>query len=107
MNKDLLHEVIRVEAEIQKSIESERKKAADWLESFRLSLSRELEVMKQEQEKKFTRSLENATREFEATAKKEIADVNAMAEYLRNVPQKVLHEVLQKYLPQILPTGQR
>jgi hypothetical protein len=44
MEEDLLQTVIKVESEIQHSIESERKKAAEWLESVRVSLSQELEA---------------------------------------------------------------
>ena len=40
MEEDLLQAVISVESAIQQSLESEREKAAKWLESVRVSLSR-------------------------------------------------------------------
>jgi len=46
MEEDLLQAVIKVEKEIQQSIEAEKRKAADWLESIRVSLSRELKEKK-------------------------------------------------------------
>ena len=43
MEEDLLQAVIKVENEIQQSIKAEKKKAADWLESVRVSLAQELQ----------------------------------------------------------------
>ena len=46
MEEDLLQAVIKVEKDIQQSIETEKKKAADWLESIRVSLNQELKEKK-------------------------------------------------------------
>ena len=103
MEKDLLQAVIKVESEIQQSIESERKKAAEWLESVRVSLSRELETQKQKLEEEYARSLETTCSECELKATKEIADVNLMADHLQNLPDEILQDVVKQFLPQILP----
>ncbi len=103
MEKDLLQTVIKVESSIQQSIESERKKAAEWLESIRISLSQELEIRKQELEEDYTRSLDAACMECEIKAKKEITDVDQMAEQLQNIPDTYLQETVRGLLPAILP----
>jgi F0F1-type ATP synthase membrane subunit b/b' len=103
MEKDLLQTVIKVESSIQQSIESERKKAAEWLESVRVSLSRELEAKRQQLEEQYARSLETTCLECEIKAKKEISDVTRMAEDLRNIPDEVLQDVVREFIRDILP----
>ncbi len=103
MEKDLLQAVIKVESAIQQSIESERKKAAEWLESVRVSLSRELEAKRQQLEEQYARSLETTCMECEVKAKKEISDVTRMAEDLRNIPDEVLQDVVREFIRDILP----
>jgi len=103
MEKDLLQAVIKVESAIQQSIESERKKAAEWLESVRVSLSRELEAKRQQLEEQYARSLETTCLECEVKAKKEISDVTRMAEDLRNIPDEVLQDVVREFIRDILP----
>ena len=103
MEKDLLQAVITVESEIHQSLENERKKAAAWLESVRISLSQELEAKKRQLEEEFTQSLETTCRTCELKAKKEIADVNQMAEFLQNLPEDTLQDVAGQFLLEILP----
>jgi len=106
MEKDLLQAVIKAESEIQQSVESERKKAAEWLESVRISLSQELEIKKQQLDEEYTQSLAATCQECEFKAKKEIADINEMAEYLQNLSDDILLELIRGYLPEILPEKQ-
>jgi F0F1-type ATP synthase membrane subunit b/b' len=103
MEKDLLQAVIKVESSIQQSIESERKKAAEWLESVRVSLSQELEAKKQQLEEEYARSLETTCLECEIKARKEITDVNQLAEQLQNIPETILQDIVRKFLQDILP----
>ena len=103
MEKDLLQAVIKVESSIQQSIESERKKAAEWLESVRISLEQELEAKKQQLEEEYARSLETTCLECEIKARKEITDVNQLAEQLQNIPETILQDVVRKFLQDILP----
>jgi prolyl-tRNA synthetase len=103
MEKDLLQAVIKVETEIQHSIESERKKAAEWLESVRVSLSQELEAKKRQLEEEYALSLETTCKECELKAKNEIADVNQMADYLLNLPDEFLQDIVKAYFQEILP----
>ena len=103
MEKDLLQAVIKAESAIQQSIESERQKAAEWLESVRVSLSRELEAKKRQLEEEYARALETTCTECEIKAKKEITDVDQMAEDLRKIPDEVLQDVVRKFIRDILP----
>lgn len=103
MEKDLLQAVIRVEDEIHQSIETERKKASEWLESIRKSLSQELEAKKLQLEEDYVQALEATCTECEFKAKKEITDVDKMVEYLQNLPEEYLQNTVQEFLQEILP----
>ena len=103
MEKDLLQAVVKAESAIQQSIESERQKAAEWLESVRVSLSRELEAKRRQLEEEYARTLETTCTECEIKAKKEITDVDQMAEDLRKIPDEVLQDVVRKFIRDILP----
>lgn len=107
MEKDLLQAVIKVESSIQQSIESERKKAAEWLESVRVSLSQELEAKKQQLEKEYTRSLESTCMACEIKAQKEVTDVNEMVENLQNITDDILQDIVRVFLQDILPAEKR
>jgi len=107
MEKDLLQAVIKVESAIQQSIESERKKAAEWLESVRVSLSQELEAKKQQLEEEYTRSLESTCMACEIKAQKEVTDVNEMAENLQNITDDILQDIVKVFLQDILPAEKR
>jgi len=102
MKEDLLQAVIKVEKEIQKSIEAEKKKAADWLESVRVSLSQELKEKKQQLLDDYDQSLEETCQITRHKAEKEISEVNQMADYLENLPEDILLEVCE-HLHVILP----
>jgi F0F1-type ATP synthase membrane subunit b/b' len=107
MEKDLLQAVIKVESAIQQSIESERKKAAEWLESVRVSLSQELEAQKQHLEEEYTRSLESTCMACEIKAQKEVTDVNEMVENLQNITDDILQDIVRVFLQDILPAEKR
>ncbi len=106
MEEDLLQAVIKVEKEIQQSIEAEKKKADVWLEAIRVSLSRELKEKKQLLLDDHDQSLEETCQITRHNAEKEIFAVNQMAEYLQNLPEDVLLEV-SEYLQLILPEEYR
>ncbi|MEN8232086.1 MAG: hypothetical protein ABFR35_05340 [Thermodesulfobacteriota bacterium] len=106
MEEDLLQAVIKVEKEIQQSIEAEKKKAAFWLEAIRVSLSRELKEKKQQLLDNHDQSLEETCQITRHKAEKEISEANQMAEYLQNLPEDVLLEV-SEYLQMILPKEYR
>ena len=102
MEEDLLQAVIKVEKEIQQSIEAEKKKAAGWLESVRVSLNQELEDKKQQLLDDYDQSLEETCRITRHKAEKDISEVKQMADYLENLPEDILLEVCE-YLQAILP----
>lgn len=102
MDEDLLQAVIKVEKDIQQSIEAEKNKAADWLESIRVSLNQELKEKKQQLLDHHDHSLVETCQITRHKAEKEISEVNKMAEYIQNLPDDILLEVSQ-YLHVILP----
>jgi hypothetical protein len=103
MEEDLLQAVISVETAIQQSLESERKKAAKWLESVRVSLSRELETKKQHLAREYSDSLAAACSDCETRAGNRICETDRAAERLQNIQDSVLQEVVLEFLPAILP----
>jgi hypothetical protein len=105
MEKDLLQKVIEVEKEIQQSIEAEKKKAAAWLESERISASRELERKKQQLHDDYDQSLEQTCRLTRNKAETEIAEVDLFVEYLENISEETLRETVTLHLQSILPEG--
>jgi len=107
MKKDLLQAVVTVESAIQQNIEAERKKAASWLESVRVSLSREFEARKQELDDEYARALASTSQQCEIEARKEIADVNQLADALQHIPDEVLQEAVQNFIREMLPPGAR
>ena len=107
MEKDLLQAVIKVESEIQQSIESERRKATDWLESVRVSQSQELESQKQQLAEQFTRALAETCQECKLKAEKDISDVTGMADHLQNLPDEIMQDVLSDFLIEVLPEEHR
>jgi len=107
MEKDLLQAVIKVEAEIQQTIEAEKKKAADWLESMRVSLSKELETQKQLLEQQYRESLAKTCHQCELEAKKDIADANQLAAHFKNLTEEALQDTVSKFLREILPKAHR
>ena len=106
MEEDLLQAVIKVEEEIQQSIEAEKKKAEAWLEAIRVSLSRELKEKKQQLLDNHDQSLEETCKITRHKAENDISEVNQMAEYLQNLPEDVLLDV-SEYLQMILPENDR
>ena len=102
MEEDLLQSVIKVEKEIQQSIRAEKKKAAAWLESIRVSLSQELQEKKQQLMDDHDQALDKTCQITRSKAESDISEVNRIAEYLQNLPEDVLMEV-SDYLQLILP----
>lgn len=105
MEKDLLQAVIKVEREIQQSVEAERRKAADWLESERTAASKELALKKHELLAQYDQSLDKTCRLTRNKAEKEISEVTRIVEYLQNVPEEILRDAVLGQLDSILPDG--
>lgn len=103
MEKDLLQSVVEVEKEIKESIESEKIKADEWLESVRISCSREIDDTRKNLQDNYNHSLERACSEAEQKAAKIIADANRFAEYLKSFPEDHISRIILKHIPAILP----
>ena len=89
MEQDLLQSIIKTESEIQQAVESEKKKAAKWLETVRISLSRELEDKKKILEKEYKQALAATCKECRLKAQKEIAGAQMITENLQNLPEEI------------------
>lgn len=107
MEKDLLQAVIEVESEIQHTLESERKKAAEWLETVRVSLRNKLESAKRDLSDEFTKSLETRRKTFELKAKEKTDAIDSMTEILQNLSGDDLQDAVREFLVEILPSGPR
>lgn len=107
MEEDLLQAVIKVETEIQQSIESERKKAAAWLESIRVSLSRELADRKKQLAETSSQEQARICRECEKEADAAISDANRLTANLQNIPDEAMQDIVREFLPAILPPAAR
>ena len=105
MEEDLLQAVIRVEKEIQQSVEAEKKKAAAWLESERISASSDLQQKKQQLLDEYDQSLDQTCRLTRNKAESEITKVNIFVEYLENISEEILRETVIGHLKSILPAG--
>ena len=103
MDEDLLQAVVSVESSIQQSLESEREKAAQWLESVRSSLSRDLETKRRRLEDEYTASLATTRSQCELEARNAIDEIERMAENLAKIPDNDLEDVVMRFLPAILP----
>ena len=107
MEKDLLRSVVKVEKEIQDSIEAERIKAAGWLESVRVSCSREIDDTRRRLEDNYSSSLECACSEAEQKGAKIIADAGRLADYFKNLPEETINRTVLKYISAILPANRQ
>ena len=105
MDKDLLQSVVKVEKEIHDSIEAERIKAADWLESIRVSCSKEIDDTRKQLEDNYSQSLEHACSEAEQQGAKIIADADRLADYFKNLSEEIINRSVLKYISAILPTN--
>lgn len=103
MEKDLLRSVVEVEKEIQDSIEAEKIKAAEWLESVRVSCSKEIDDIRRQLEDNYSQSLERACSEAEQKGAKTIADANRLADFFKNLSEEIINRSVLKHISAILP----
>ena len=105
MDKNLLQTVVKVEKEIQDSIEEERIKAADWLESVRVSCSKEINDTRRQLEDNYSQTLERACSEAEQQGAEIVADAGRLADYFKNLPEEIINRSVLKHISAILPAN--
>jgi hypothetical protein len=103
MEKDLLQSVVEVEKEIQDSIEAEKVTAAKWLESVRVSCSKEINDTRRQLEDNYSQSIDRACSEADQKAAKIIADVTCLADFFENLPEEIINRAILKHISAILP----
>ena len=101
--KDLLQSVVEVEKEIQDSIEAEKIKAAEWLESVRVSCRKEIDDTRRQLEDNYSQSMECACSEAEQKGAKIIADANRLADFFNNLSEEIINSSILKHIAAILP----
>jgi len=95
--------VVEVERKIQDSIEAEKIKAAEWLESVRVSCSRKIDDTRRRLEENYSHSLKRACSEAEQKGAKTIADADRLADFFKNLPEETINRSVLKYISAILP----
>jgi len=103
MEKDLLQSVVEVEKEIQDSIEAEKVTAAEWLESVRVSCSKEINDTRKQLEDNYSQSIDRACSEADQKAAKIIADVTRLADFFENLAEEIINRAILKHISAILP----
>jgi vacuolar-type H+-ATPase subunit H len=107
MEKDLLQSVVEVEKEIQVSIEAEKIKAAEWLESVRVSCAKELEDTRKQLADNYSQSLERACSEAEQKGAGIVANAKRLADFLNTLPEDTVNSFVSKHISAILPANDR
>ncbi len=103
MGSDVLKEVIAAEAEIQKSLESERKAAAERIEKIKREAERELEREKEKIRESCALSLKEAERDAEGKAAMVVAEASERAAIIRGLGEEAVREAVLRHLYRILP----
>ena len=107
MEKDLLQSVVEVEKEIQDSIEAEKIKAAEWLESVRVSCSKEIDDTRRQLEENYSQSLERSCSEANQKGTKIIANADRLAVFFNNLSEETINRSVLKHISAILPENER
>ena len=107
MEKDLLQSVVEVEKEIQDSIEAEKIKAAEWLESVRVSCSKEIDDTRRQLEENYSQSLECSCSEADRKGAKIIADADRLADFFNNLSEEIINRSILKHISAILPENEQ
>lgn len=103
MENDILHDLIKVEAEIQDNLENEKRKSCEWLETVRKeaeqNVLREEELLKEGA----ARSLENAGAEAYMKAAEIRERALSRAAALKSLDTGSVRDIIMKHIVRILP----
>jgi hypothetical protein len=103
MKEDLLSEVVKVERELARNLETEEIKAKEMLDNLR----RDSELEISEEEKQLQEDLERAITASVIRAEKRASDIlekaDATASRLERLSDEVLKEIIRKHIARILP----
>ncbi len=103
MEKDILRQVIEVEKEIQKCLESEKVKIREWLEGVKKESDEEFLREELEIKQSLDQSLREATRQSETAAAEILSEAADAAERLKRLKAETLTGIIGRRIAGILP----
>lgn len=103
MEKDILSQVIEVEKEIQKCLESEKVKIREWLEGVKKESEEEFFREELEIKQSLDQSLREATKQSETAAAQILSEAADAAERLRRLKAETLTGIIERQIARILP----
>ena len=103
MEKDILAGVIEVETEIKRRLETEGKKAGEWLEKEKKDIEEETVREENRLKQDFQGSLETKRRDAEKTALEILNAARSRAGRLENITDEALKGIISKYIIRIVP----
>lgn len=103
MEKDILSQVIGVEKEIQKCLESEKVKVREWLEGVKKEAEEEFFREELEIKQSLDQSLKEATRQSETAAAQILSEAADAAELLKRLKVETLTGIIERQIVRILP----
>ena len=105
MEDDILGKVVEVEKEIQKRIETEKKKYREWIENVR----KDTDIKLADTEAELTESLEKAVKDARTNAGSRaselLRDAEALAKKFQGLSDEDLRPIIIKHITSILPGG--
>ena len=103
MDRGILNEVIEVEKEIQKSLDVERQKTREWLDTVKREAQETFNQEKEKLQRIYDEALARAVREAEAKASVILSEAEEKAGRLGQVPDEILNRIVMTHLGRILP----
>jgi vacuolar-type H+-ATPase subunit H len=107
MGSDVLKEVIAAEAEIQRILDLERKKAREEVEKVRREAEEEVETEENKIKGLYALTLEETGRDAEAKAAEIVGKASAQAEMIKRFDCESAVEAIMRHIILILPEGRR
>ena len=103
MEKDVLSQVIDVEKEIQKDLDSEKVKAREWLEAAKRQEEQSFLVEQQRIQQSLDQSLAEAVKQAGEKAERIVHQTELAAERLGHLNAEVLGSIVERRISRILP----
>ena len=103
MEKDVLSQVIDVEKEIQKNLESEKVKAREWLDTVKQEEEQSFLVEQKRIQASLELSLADAVKQAGEKAERIVHQTELAAERLGHLNAEVLGSIVERRISRILP----
>ncbi len=103
MEKGILHEVIEVEKEMLRYIESEEVKLQKWLEQVKNESEKQLTLEEEKVRKSFLNFVKNAIHDAERKASDIVREAITQSDRLEKLDTGTLTRIVMKHINRILP----